>query len=311
MSRPNHIIDFPTPSGGGDFLSGDLPIISDDQGVKYQERFVTDGFGEQVRVMAFSPDNETIEDNGRPAVIFAPGFSLDTYSLHDSMTMFAKLGQKAVTIDRHRYSQPQVSPHDHMSDSLGAVIDTMSYESGMPVGLMAYSQGGVYSVPVALDDLNRKPDERKIDSMTMIAPAGVIDQSFLTLAGRAAFEMATHVDPREICNNLAFLKQSRHMAKYILANLPLALEEGYDISKTRTAEQLFALKAGGLALGVIGFGRDRIIPPAFLKMQLSADIPYREVEKAKHTSIMFDRRTIKKVQELHEEFADGSALLAA
>lgn len=253
-----------------------------------------DPSGREVHYAVFRPDNWSVEENNHEAVLLAPGYTEGIEAMSRFATRLAlHHGQTTVVPDHHRDRRRGELPQDHKEQTLRTAAEGyFEVFDGEMLELMAHSEGGIHATRFAAGKGNERTR-----SLTLVAPAGVVDQRFWPLALRTGRELIEY----PLSGSLD-LSQARHMGGYILRNPLLSLQEALSIPRTDVTPELAGLAEAGLPIGAVGFTRDRLIPAIPLRTSLPDQIPYRELD-TDHVRFLRDPKFSDAVYDFHQEFA--------
>lgn len=240
----------------------------------------------------------------RPAIVIANGWTAGRAVMGEVATHLALRGRAAIVFDHHRETDWQEHPEIHKKETLKAVVvdylDTSGQEGG--VDIVGHSEGGINATKYAAEDI--ESGAGRVNSLTLFAPAGVLELTAPMLICRGLKEIAAAADPRHARHIGKLAMKGPAVRDYVIKNLRLTAAEIWAIAspESHVLPDLQDMDAAGFPVGVIGCDDDKFFPGRELDDAITGTVPFVRMQ-TNHVDWLVDRRTQDDVYRLQQQFA--------
>lgn len=229
-------------------------------------------------------------DIDTPGIIVAPGWGEG----HETLSAFSRAivedGRNSYTFNHHRHKAAHSDPEAYKSSTLGAVFDEALADNGnTPLTIVAHSEGAISAVRLAAA-MVKQNRSREIRAIQLVAPAGITDvTSAPRLLKRASSEVVGHRQDIGLIRSLGY-RSLLQVARYTIPHPRLGIAELRAIATTDTREDIEAIAAAGVPVGVLGCLQDKIFPISEMRRNcMELPVEYDEVDS---THVQFFARKI-------------------
>lgn len=266
-----------------------------------EARAATDQLGRPVNYQVYQPNLRIIEPDPREAIVLANGWTAGAQVMGRAAAWFAAQGRSVIVFDHQRTASSEEHPEKHKMMTLAATVEAYCQEAQEDqVEIIGHSEGGINSTMYAVYD--RESESNRVKSLTLFAPAGIIDLSVAQLVYRGTREIVSLANRRQAKNLGRLAYEGASVSGYLRKNIGLSVREVAAISHADIMPDLEALHQNGLPLGVIGCTDDRFFPAHELSATIEGHIPYSEIA-SNHVDFINDRLVRAQVYGLHQRFS--------
>jgi len=276
-------------------------------------RLALDAKGRLATYTTYSPNTDyfDITPDTQPAILLANGWTAGRKVMGGIATHATQRGREEVVFDHQRETDGEEHPEDHKKETLKAVVvDYLDVFGGDGVDIVGHSEGGINSTKYAVDDI--ESGEGRVKSLTLVAPAGVLDLGAWALVGRGIKEIAAVVNPKHARHIVRLAKSSPEVRDYVRKNFKLTVAEIAAIAgpESQILADLQDMDAIEFPVGVIGCDYDKFFPGQALEEEIAGTVPFVRLE-TNHVDWLVDRRIQDDVYRIQQQIAHSALSRAA
>lgn len=237
---------------------------------QFADRQQIESFGGKVEVVDIMPEKQKTE----VPVVFAPGWSETIETFKDSIKIMADLQHRVLSLEHARYGESidireteKKYPAEELRKAF-ALLDVLAEKNIGKIDVVAHSEGAINTVIAA----SFQPD--KFRNIVLVGPGGLIgEDKFPRLASRFSINIIRGIirSIKEPGIRESVLRDNKERIKYILKNIPRALNEAVAISKSDIHEALRELHDIGIGTIVIHGVDDPVFPMDKVQEIVDAD----------------------------------------